>query len=88
MADFFQTASGLLTAANPVVGGIASVAGSLTQGGLFGGGADDATPTKSTATGTFSGGGLTITQEDSTLKIGLIVAGVIVALAIWQRARR
>jgi hypothetical protein len=60
------------------------------QGGaskLLGGGETDV-PVKSTATGTFSGGGLTITKEDSTLKIGLIVAGVVVALAVWRKARR
>jgi hypothetical protein len=57
-------------------------------GGMFGGGAEDATPTKSTATGTFMGGGLTITKADNTVIIGLIVVGVVVALAVWRKARR
>jgi len=86
MADFFQSATGLLTAANPVVGGLASIGGSLTQGGLFGGEEADV-PVKSTATGTFTGGGLTITKADDTVKIALILAAVLVGLAVWRKRR-
>ena len=71
--------------------GLSSVASSMFQGGaskLLGGGGGDQGAATSAATGTFSGGGLTITQADSTLKIGLIVAGVIVALAVWRKSRR
>jgi len=88
MADWLPAATGLVTAVNPLVGGLASIGGSLTQkGGLFGGGGDPGAAT-SAATGTFTGGGLNITQADNTLKIGLIVAGIIVALTVWRKSRR
>ena len=76
---------------------LSTVASSLTQGGgglggvgsMFGGGSQEQdVPVKSTATGTFTGGGLTITKADNTLIIGLIVVGVVVALAVWRKARR
>jgi len=87
MAGFLQSATGLLTAANPIVGGLASIGGSLTQGGLFGGGDEADLPVKSTATGTFTGGGLTITKADDTVKIALILAAVLVGLAVWRKRR-
>lgn len=71
--------------------GLSSIASSMFQGGaskLLGGGGETDAPTKSTATGTFTGGGLTITRADDTVKIGLIVAGVIVALAVWRQRRK
>jgi len=54
---------------------------------LGGGGAEADLPVKSEATGTFTAAGLNITKTDPTLIVGLIIGGLLLALAL-RRGRK
>ena len=69
----------------PALGTIAS---SLT--GLFGssGASQAEAPLQTSTSGTYTAGGINITKEDSTIKIALIVAGVVLVAALFMGKKR
>ena len=67
---------------------LSSIGGMLGSGGGGGGGVLGPKPgssDKSSAEGTFTGGGLSITRSDDTIKIVLLVIGAIFVLSILRK---
>jgi len=83
--DILGTATSLLGAVNPAT----SIASTLTQGvsSMFGG-EEDAGAANSAATGTFNAGSVNITKADDTIKIAMIIGGLVLVAAIFFKFRR